>query len=1267
MSRWLSCRVGSLLACIPMLLATALPARAQSDPPIKPRVILMFDTSGSMRWTICGWDNFNDIRGDNSAECQGRSVSCTACPGALGCGDGLLNDARLFKVKQGASSVVDAFGEVSFALARFHQEASTFRCGTALGSHGGWSGAPSTYDCNQDAIGTGWNSADVLVGFADNNHRDVLAWMNNCDDYTNVVGGDACPQGVQPGQSGHPDTPSTGCNSPPHYGGSCDLELRATGVTPIAGSLRYLRESFLPAVLAADPQSACRPYRVILLTDGEGQCTGSPPAEAAALLAGTGLSGKSIPVHVIGFASAPLQASLDAIARDGGTGSAIMVDNEISLALAMVSIISESILTESCDGLDNDCDGQCDEVWPQVAVTDPSCSNQRSAQSCTVGVGICRRTGNYRCRADGTGIECSATPGPAAPAEICDNLLDDNCNGQIDEGCIPCVPEPEICDGKDNDCDGLVDAADPDFAFLPTPCGSDIGACARGTTACISGSVVCQGATGPSTELCDNIDNNCDTVVDNFSERCYPFTDNGCNLQAGTCQGVCTIGNRLCSQGSFGSCIGAVGSTAEVCNGLDDDCDGQVDEGVANNCIDYTTCATFRSCAACPLAPAEVCDGQDNDCDGNTDNVTRACSTLCGRGTETCNFSNDGNPLNDWTGCNAPQPSAEVCDGIDNDCNGSIDDNVPGMGVACGGNTGECKQGVLQCVGGKQVCVGEVGPRPEVCDGKDNDCDGTPDNNLTLGTCGSDVGECKRGQQQCQRGILVCIGHIGPKPEICDGKDNDCNGQIDDNPTDAGTTCGSIAGECKTGTMQCQAGSLVCTGAVGPQPEICDGKDNDCNGATDDGIAGVGTSCGSSIGECKPGALACQNVPGSGWSLVCAGAIGPSQEICDGKDNNCNGQIDEIFPEKGQSCGSTLGECSAGTYRCVNGLLDCDGGRLPQPEICDGKDNDCNGSIDDNTQGDGDACGSSVGECKQGVQRCVGAQFVCLGGVGPRDEICDGKDNDCDGTTDDQAECAGSNECVEGQCKLPCGIGEFKCPGGRRCINGYCEIDPCSGVSCPDNQRCIGGTCIEKCANVDCAAHQKCEPKTGRCIDDSCLSKGCPSDQVCVNYQCIANPCPEGKCPSNQMCADGQCHDTCLSVACAPSQTCVAGKCIDEPCEGYPCQENFRCVEKNGSPSCEPDPCRAVRCAPGQICRDGKCQSDPCATARCPSYLRCEVSYGGLANCVRKAGTPVPTTTTMLAGGGGGVACAVGDSSTAAPLWPLLLLLALAIRQTRRR
>lgn len=130
------------------------------------------------------------------------------------------------------------------------------------------------------------------------------------------------------------------------------------------------------------------------------------------------------------------------------------------------------------------------------------------------------------------------------------------------------------------------------------------------------------------------------------------------------------------------------------------------------------------------IAQAEVCDGVDNDCDSHVDEDTNErCSTQCGVGFSRCVRGR-------MVECDAPLPTAEVCNNRDDDCDGIVD-NEDSIGIkpCYPGNkndllNGECRFGVERCVYGVVACRNFVSPVTEMCNGKDDDCDGQVDEGI---------------------------------------------------------------------------------------------------------------------------------------------------------------------------------------------------------------------------------------------------------------------------------------------------------------------------------------------------------------------------------------------------------------------------------------------------------------------------------------------------------------------------------------------------------
>jgi hypothetical protein len=728
---------------------------------------------------------------------------------------------------------------------------------------------------------------------------------------------------------------------------------------------------------------------------------------------------------------------------------------------------------ELCNGFDDDCDGEIDEGYPD--------SNGDGVMDCVEPDTDKDAVFDYE-------DNCIDVPNPGQQnfdgdelGDACDPD-DDNDTYPDEQDCAPADPATnpsadEKCDGKDNDCDGAKDEGFPDLnkngvadcietidedgdGFL------DAEDCCPADPQCYPG----------APEQCDGKDNDCDAAVDE-------------DLGTTSCgQGVCANTMASCVDGQLQECKPLDAAVAEGCDGLDNDCDGATDEelapltcglGICVNTVAACADGLPQECKPLEVGVAEVCDGLDNDCDGAADEELGA--STCGQGV--C--------VNTVDNCAGGQPQeckpleaavAETCDGLDNDCDGAVDEE---QGTTTCGN-GICVNTVDNCVGGQpQQCKPLEVAVAEACDGKDNDCDGTADEELGATSCGQGV--CANTVENCANGLpQECLPLDAVTAETCDQKDNDCDGQVDEGtacdtctPQTYGnhlylfcsktrswaeararciaekmdlTSIGSAAedlwlfntakAQVNTNVWWCgfsdqsvegtfvwasgepvvfthwwtgepnnYSGNEDCTSLVayGNQqawndmpcatnaPYVCEDGDADKDGTSDQLDDDDDNDGSKDADDCQP----------------LNAAISPlAKEICNGADENCNGQNDEGF-----------GTLTCGQGVCVNTVSECVGGKpqvcvpldVATKELCDSIDNNCNGTIDDpgadgcanfyvDADGDGFGAGEASCLCKSVAPYVVSKAGDCNDGdakVNPdAKEICADKiDNDCNPAT----------------------------------------------------------------------------------------------------------------------------------------------------------------------------------------------------------------------------------------------------------------------------
>ena len=704
---------------------------------------------------------------------------------------------------------------------------------------------------------------------------------------------------------------------------------------------------------------------------------------------------------------------------------------------------------ELCNDLNDDCDDDTDEgvenvTWshdadgdgygnPADQVTDcaaPSDSWVENAEDCDdEDASVNPDTVWYADDdADSFGAEADTTTSCEQPSGYVATA------GDCDDSDASIHPDAEeVCNDIDDDCDTLVDDDDdtvaPDATWYADADSDGFGDAEASTVSCAAPSGYADDAddcddTDPAVnpdavEVCDALDNDCDTLVDD--------DDDGVDLSTGTVfyqdgdgdgYGDEDLDQRFCAEPSGWSSldtdcddgdasISPVGS--EICNEADDDCDGLVD--IEDDSLDLTTVSTVYADA-------------DGDGYGDTDDAgTSACSVEVG-------YAATSDDCDDADADVHPD-ATEVCnDGVDDDCDGLADADDDSLDTST-----------------------------NVTWYADTDGDGYGDADVTLASCDQPSGYLA-DDTDCDDGD----GTIHPDAEeLCDGVDNDCDTETDeDDASDATTwyadTDGDGYGDADASLTACDQPSGYeddaedcddTNGEVNPAAtEVCDDQDNDCDTETDeddasDAATWYADADGDGYGVDSDNLVSCDQPSGyesaGGDCNDDATAVNPdATEVCDDIDNDCDELIDDADDDLDTSSGTTwyadtdgdgYGDASSSTEACVqpsgytDDTDDCDDSDLgvnpDATEVCnDGVDDDCDGLSDEDDDGLSDATtwyedadGDGYGDGDFFTEACeMPSGYVATDGdcddadasvstIG--DEVCDDLDNDCDGLIDD--------------------------------------------------------------------------------------------------------------------------------------------------------------------------------------------------------------------------------------------------------------------------
>jgi hypothetical protein len=953
---------------------------------------------------------------------------------------------------------------------------------------------------------------------------------------------------------------------------------------------------------------------------------------------------------------------------------------------------------------DMDCNGTAFEGCPPANCDQDGDGFPTNANGCT------DPDGKYDC--DDTnptiypGAPVSCGTGPAENCtdqkQPCDQDADHdgwNAGVDCDDGDATVHPwAVELCDGKDNDCDKLVDEGNPDVKGNPLVAGgavtsctdNNVGECGKTKGVCVCAIALPMSKTNPADRvICPTEDSGTAKPPHCFGAgQPHPQSCDSCNPKDDDCNGSdddaagmnLAIKGQPCGingPGMLGQCKQGV---IVGCDSKQTNCFAQF--GRVSNCQSWYVCSTD---AVCPQA--ELCNGLDDDCDGTlagtmmsnpmlsmipaNDEIDHdgdqylACSTCSGltlaSGILGCGDCNDTNK-------NVHPNAKELCDNIDNKCD-------PNWAASPGGTDGADECVGTTCCSGQPACR-NLKTDFQNCATCGNVCDVIRANQCgALGCqCGNAVA-CT-GQNYCNGGSCApCTvnPHCGPTCVDCTGSGSVCK-------TD-GSACTGCNGDAdcasKPGKPYCNGGTCLATKpsdgmhmcATGPECTTGFCADTYC---CDKACSGGCDVCNSTPGMCTivPKAAMSTGANPSCGAYICNGSSAACLTNC-ASSADCTTGYTCVNPGATGVCKKIDGQgCNSGTECANNNCVLNICCNMP----CNGGSPSCSNSTGQTTNY---VC--TTGSCQTSITDCMGRVCngnVCSVGGCTSDSGCTGQ-TFCNSVGNCQGRKAVGQSCQDPDCKMaPCRECSNMGGASATCVDGAC----CQTSSCSTCQTCASGNCAnitnapdpDTCAgpNNTCNGSSQCRINDGySCAVGTCLNGNCVnhtgSGTVCCHTACtvgftcnggstgtqvVNTNCDNGTCGSSNTpctgttyCSNGACTSCTADAFCSNGSSCqdctgsttVGHHCLN-PGTGTPCgcSADAHCVGVTGKPYCYMGACVANK-PDGASCpttMNAECTNGHCISNGAGGFVCCNNACAPGTSCNSSTQQSVTTATSCTTG-----------------------------------